>query len=291
MKQMIAQRRALSRALDYDKETALAREIGQRLLERLDGLRFEPGVIADLGCATGHQAQALHKRFPQAKVLALDCSLAMLGLARRHRGWWKHRFELINGQIEALPLCEDSVDLVYANLSLHGSTAISSALASMRRVLRPGGLLLVSVPGLDTLRELRQAWHQVEPESARVMPFTDAQRLGSALTRAGFAEPVLDTDWLTTRSESPRDLLETLRRSGFGNTGPDRPRGLTHPDRLKAVLAALARQADPDGAIRATWEIVYASAWAPEHGQPLRTGQGEEASIPISRIGVRRRDP
>ena len=292
MKQSIAARRAFSRAAsEYDQHTALIRDIGQRLLERLDGLRFQPRTIADLGCATGHQALALHQRFPAARILALDSSRPMLAQARRHRGWWKHRFELVSGQIETLPLAEDAVDLVFANLSLHGSTAIDASLANMRRVLRPGGLLLLSVPGLDCLRELRQAWQAVEPGTARVMPFTEVQRLGSALTRAGFTEPVLDTDWLKSTVESPSDLLQSLKCSGFINTAPARPRGLTHPDRVAKVLAALAQSSDQGAAFQVSWEIVYASAWAPDHGQPIRAGAGEEASMPISRIGIRRRDP
>lgn len=291
MKQSAAARCAFSRAAStYDQHGALAREIGQRLLERLDGLRFEPHVIADLGCATGQQSLALHKRYPGARVLALDSSRAMLAQARRQRGWWKQRFELVCGEIESLPLAADCVDLAFVNLSLHGCTAIDQALANLRRALRPGGLLLLSVPGLDTLKELRQAWQHVEPGGARVMHFTDAQRLGSALTRAGFAEPVLDTDWLQTRHSAPQDLLNALKASGFVNTDSDRPRGLTHPARLTRLLDVMNGQSEGRDNLTASWEVVYASAWAPEHGQPVRLDQGEEASMPISSIGIRRRD-
>ncbi len=292
MNQSAAARRAFSRAAStYDRHAALAAEIGQRLIERLDGLRFEAEVIADFGCATGRQSLALHKRYPGARLLALDSSQAMLTEARRRRGWWKRRFELVCGEIESLPLAADCLDLAFVNLSLHGCIAIDQALTSLRRVLRPGGLLLLSVPGLDTLKELRLAWQQIEPESTRIMRFTDAQRLGSALTRAGFAEPVLDTDWLQTRHDTPHDLLNTLKRSGFANTDADRPRGLTHPQCLGRVLEALVAQAAERDSLTASWEVVYASAWAPEHGQPIRGDQGEEVSVPISKIGIRRRDP
>ncbi len=292
MKQKAAARRAFSRAASsYEQYGSLPAEVGQRLLERLDGLKFEPATIADLGCANGRQSLALKKRFPKASVVALDSSQAMLAEARRHRGWWQRRFEIICGDIERLPLAEDSLDLAFVNLALHGCQVIDQALANLRRVMRPGGLVLLSVPGLDTLKELRQAWHQVEAGTVRVMPFTDAQRLGSALTQAGFAEPVLDTDWLKTRFDHPSSLLDSLKHSGFINTDPSRPRGLTHPQRLQRLIQRMMENSAPGAHQEVTWEFVYASAWAPDHGQPLRTGKGEEASVPVSRIGIRQRGP
>ena len=285
-------RQAFDRAASrYDDHAALINEVGKRLLERLDGLNFAPTRILDLGCATGHQCLALRERFPHARIIGLDPSGPMLAQARRKRGRWRRRFELVAGALPQLPLAADSIDLVYANLSLHHCQQIDAALAGTRRVLRPGGLLLVSVPGMDTLKELRLAWHRVDPEALRVMPFTDAQRLGTALTQAGFAEPVIDTDWLQSRFPRPGALLEMLKGSGFVNQHPQRPRGLTTARLMDRLLEALSDPVDPERKTRVSWEAVYASAWAPEHGQPLRIGGVEEVSIPIDRIPVRRRDP
>ncbi|MCH8477091.1 MAG: methyltransferase domain-containing protein [Wenzhouxiangella sp.] len=275
----------------YDDHAALINEVGKRLLERLDGLNFTPTRILDLGCATGYQCLALHERFPHAGIIGLDPSGPMLAQARRKRGRWRRRFELVAGALPHLPLAADSIDLVYANLSLHHCQEIAAALAGTRRVLRPGGLLLLSVPGMDTLKELRLAWHRVAPEALRVMPFTDAQRLGTALTQAGFAEPVIDTDWLQNRFPHPRLLLEMLQGMGFVNQHPQRPRGLMTARQVDKLLRALSDQADAENGIGVSWEAVYASAWAPEHGQPLRFGGIDEVSIPIDRIPVRRRDP
>ncbi|MFU8832240.1 MAG: methyltransferase domain-containing protein, partial [Wenzhouxiangella sp.] len=158
----IAVARAFSRAAtNYDRHAVLQREVGERLLGRLDGLIFKPGLILDLGCGTGVQAQALNQRFGDARVVAMDLALPMLDAASSRRGWWKKRFDCVAGNATALPLAEASFDLVYSNLMLQWCDDLAGTLASLRRVLKPGGLLLVSTFGRDTLTELRQAWAKV----------------------------------------------------------------------------------------------------------------------------------
>lgn len=255
-------------AAAYDQHAAVAEETGQRLLERLDGLRFEPDRVLELGCATGRQCRALHQRFGRAHVIGLDHSSAMLARARRRRGWWRPRFDLLRGDLEALPLADASMDLVYANLSLNWSHDPQQALAGMRRILRPGGLLLVALFGPDTLGE---SDHKAEL-ALQLLP--DVQQLGGMLVAAGFCEPVLDTDWLTTTHSSASALASELLGTGLLND--DKGKAVERPD---------------DGArqVAVRWEVVSASAWAPEPGQPIRGGFGEEASIPVGSIGVRRR--
>jgi len=282
--------RQFSRAAGtYDAHAELQREVGERLMDRLEGIKFEPRTILDLGCGTGAQAQALHARFPRATLLASDLSGAMLKQARKRRGWLRKRFDLLQANARALPLAEESLDLVFCNLMLQWCDDPAQVFAGLRRALRPGGLLLVSTFGLDTLIELRRAWASVD-EAPHVGRFTDVQRLGSALTRAGFAEPVLDTDWLTTTYARAGDLLKELKGLGATHADAHRARGLMPPSRLRAALAAYDTFRLEDGRVPATWEVVYASAWAPDHGQPVRDGQGEVASIPISSLKVRRRE-
>ena len=275
-------------AVAYDQHAELQREVGERLLERLDGLKFQPGHILDLGCGTGVHTQALHARYPQARILAMDVAVPMLARAARRRGWWRKRFSLAAGDANALPLADASFDLVFSSLMLQWCNDVSGVLANLRRILKPGGLLLLSSFGLDTLGELRAAWASVDAHP-RVSRFTDIQRLGSALTRSGFAEPVLDTDWITTTYRDPRDLMRELKGIGASNAASERSRGLTTPQRLRAALRAYEEFRQPDGRYPATWEVLYASAWAPDDGQPIRTDRGEEASIPVASLGIRRR--
>lgn len=282
-------RRRFSRAANsYDQHAALQREVGDRLIERLDGLRFEPESILDLGCGTGAQAQALHQRYPKSRLVALDLALPMLRQAAGRRGWWKKRFECVAGRADALPLASSRFDLVFSSLMLQWCDDVPAVLANLRRVLKPGGLLLLSTFGLDTLKELRQAWAAVD-EQPHVGRFTDVQRLGSALTRAGFSEPVLDTDWLTSSYTHPRDLMAELKGIGAANAAGQRQRGLTGRGRMRAMLQAYEASRLADGRYPATWEVVYASAWAPEEGQPIRTDHGEEASVLIDSLKIRQR--
>jgi len=275
-------------AVAYDRHAELQREVGDRLLERLDGLKFQPSNILDLGCGTGAQTLNLRARFPEARILAMDAAVPMLSRAKRRRGWWRKRFDLAAGDANALPLADSQFDLVFSNLMLQWCNDPSVALANLRRVLKPGGMLLLSSFGLDTLGELRAAWASVDSHP-RVSRFTDIQRLGSALTRSGFAEPVLDTDWITATYQNPRDLMRELKGIGASNAASDRCRGLTTPKRLQAMLQAYESFRRPDGLYPATWEVLYASAWAPDPGQPIRTEHGEEASIPVASLGIRRR--
>lgn len=267
----------------YERYAAVQTEVGERLLGRLDGLRFQPDRILDVGCADARQSQALKRRFPKAHVIGLDSSAGMLARAKARRRWWRRDFELLRADGGRLPLAEASIDLVYANLSLGWLGDMQAALRSWRRVLRPGGLALVSVFGPDTLGEQRARLGP--PASALVLP--DVQAFGTLLVRAGFTEPVLDTDWITAVFPDPAALLAELRGCGLL---PAVSPGLGKRGRRQALTAASTDQGNPEADCRATWEIVSASTWAPEAGQPVRSEAGEEVSVPISAIGIRRRD-
>jgi malonyl-CoA O-methyltransferase len=282
-------RRAFSRAADnYGENARLQAEVGDRLLERLDGLRLEPRTIVDLGCGPGVQARMLARRFGSARVLAVDSARAMLRQAATRRGWWRKRFEPVAADAHALPLAASSVDLLYSNLMLQWCDDLPAVLNAFRRVLKPGGLMLVSTFGPDTLNELRQAWQRIG-QAPRISAFADVQTIGDAMLRAGFAEPVLDTDWITTTYRRPRDLLDELKAIGATFADSSRPRGLTTPGTLKRLMDAYEIHRLDSGLYPATWEVVYASAWGPEEGAPIRTFHGEEASVSVGSIGRRRR--
>lgn len=282
-------KRAFGRAAeDYTRHARLQAEVADRLLERLDGLKFEPKTIIDLGCGPGVQAKALSQRFGNARVVAMDWSLPMLMRAGAARGWLRRRFERVAADANALPLAESSVDLLYSNLMLQWCDDLPAMLNGFRRILKPGGLVLFSTFGPDTLSELREAWRKVD-EQPRVSPFADVQTIGDAMMRAGFGEPVLDTDWITTTYTKPRALLDELKSIGATYAGNDRQRGLTTPGRLKALLGAYEDSRMDSGLYPATWEVVYASAWGPEEGAPIRNIHGEEASVSIASIGRRTR--
>jgi len=184
---------------------------------------------------------------------------------------------------EALPFRDSSLDLVVSGLSLQFVNDLPGTLVQIRRALKPDGLFLAALIGGDTLSELRQAFATAEAEiengvSPRVAPFADVRDLGSLLQRAGFALPVTDVDRFTVRYASPLALMHDLRRMGAANALVERSR---RPLK-RAVLARMmedygARFADADGRIRATFEIMWLSGWAPHESQqqPLKPGSAK----------------
>lgn len=254
-------RRAFSRAADtYDQAAVLQREIGERMLERLDYVKLRPEVVLDAGCGTGVAAEALIKRYRKARILALDFALPMLQHTRR-RGAWLRRPQCICGDIEHLPLPGLSVDLVFSNAVLQWSLDLNRVFSELLRVLRPGGLLMFTTFGPDTLKELRAAWSAVDGHS-RVSPFTDMHDIGDALVRAGFADPVMDAEWMTLTYEAVDDLMRDLKVLGAANATSGRPRGMTGKGRFDAMRAAY-EPFRTAGRLPATYEVVYGHAWAP----------------------------
>ena len=254
-------RRAFSRAADgYDEVAVLQREIAERMLERLELVRLEPRIILDAGCGTGGAVDALARRYRKAKVIALDFALPMLRHARQ-RGPWRRKPACVCGDIEHLPLCDRSVDLVFSNVALQWSSDPARVFAECLRVLRPGGLLMFTTFGPDTLKELRAAWASADGHS-HVSPFLDMHDIGDLLVHARFADPVMDAEWITLTYETVDALMRDLKVLGAANATAGRPRGMTGRNRMAAMRTAY-EGFRIDGRLPATYEVVYGHAWAP----------------------------
>lgn len=274
-------RRAFARAADsYDAMAVLQREIGTRMMERLDLIKLVPERVLDAGCGTGAETVQLMRRYPKAQMLALDFAEPMLQQARRRGRLWR-RPRCVCGDLEALPLADSTVDLLWSNLALQWVNDLDGAFNEAMRVLRPGGLFMFSSFGPDTLRELRAAWAQVDGAS-HVSPFLDMHDVGDALVRARFADPVMDAEHLTLTYRDARQLMAELKGIGAHNTTAGRPRGLTGKTRLAAMLAAY-EQHRVDGRLPATYEVVYGHAWVPEQ---KRVADGS-VGVPVTAIGRR----
>ena len=282
-------RRGFDRAAaSFDAAAALPAEVRTRLLGSLDYLDDTvPAVVLDLGSGTGHAAAAMKKRWPKSQVLALDLSLPMLRESRRQAGWWRP-FPRLCADARALPLADGSVDLVFANLSLAWMEDLPAVFAGLRRVLRPGGLLLCSSFGPETLGELQAAFTG-EHEPPQPIPLLPIAGFGDAMVAAGFRDPVLDRDLFTLTWPDLRALLRELRATGMGNALARRRRGLTGRGRFAAASAACEALRDEQGRLPSTWEVIYAHAWAPAPGAPIREGGHDVASVPLAQIPIRRR--
>ncbi|MES2751440.1 MAG: methyltransferase domain-containing protein [Pseudomonadota bacterium] len=182
-----------------------------------------------------------------------------------------------------LPLESNSVDLAVSALALQFVNDLPGMLAQVRRALKPDGLFLAAMIGGETLTELRQSFAAAEAEieggvSPRVAPFADLRDIGALLQRAGFALPVTDVDRITVRYDNAFALMQDLRRMGATNILNERRRV---PSRratfLKMAQVYAARFSDPDGRIRATFDIIWLSGWAPHDSQqkPLQPGSAK----------------
>ncbi|MDG2523822.1 malonyl-ACP O-methyltransferase BioC [Stenotrophomonas sp. HITSZ_GD] len=283
-------RRAFSRAAgSYDAASPLQLEVGRRLLESLDYLDDrQPQVVLDVGAGTGHASAAMKKRWPKAQVIALDQAVPMLLEAKKQAGWWRP-FQRLAGDAHALPLADGSVDVIFSNLCLQWVEDLPAVFAGFRRALKPGGLLLCSTFGPDTLIELREAFAQADGAVPHVSRFPPIAQFGDALMMAGFRDPVLDRDPFTLTYPDLPALMRELRAMGATNALSARRHTLTGKQRFAAAAAAYEPMRRPDGKLPSTWEVIYAHAWAPDPGAPIRERGHDIAAVPVAQIPIRRR--
>ena len=251
------------------------------LAERLSSVVRRFDLAADLGTPGKHLRQALAASGKVGILIAVD-ALADFSLSdtQASAGEWE---SLVAADEEALPFREGSLDLVVSALALHFVNDLPGTLVQVRRALKPDGLFLAALLGGETLTELRQAFAEAETEmeggvSPRVAPFPDLRELGALLQRAGFALPVADTERLTVRYATVFSLMHDLRRMGATNALIERRRVPLRRATLMRMAEVYARRfADADGRLRATFEIVWLSGWAPDPSQqkPLQPGSAK----------------
>ena len=250
----------------------LLRRAAEDLADRLDLVKRTFAAAADVGTPGPHAAWALAGR--ASHVLRLAPTRASLG---------EGAFEGLVGGVEALPFAPASLDLAVSLLALHHVNDLPGVLIQIRAALRPDGLLLAAMLGGDTLTELRQSLTIAESEvtggaSPRVAPFADVRALGGLLQRAGFALPVVDNDRVVVRYPDILALMRDLRAFGAANTLHARSRRPLRREILMRAQAAYAeRFADPDGRLRATFDILWVSGWAPHASQPKPLKPGSAA--------------
>lgn len=276
--------RIVRRAFDaasgtFDAAAAVHAEIRRRLMERLDVVRLEPEVVIDLGAGTGHASRALRDRYSSARVIAVDLSPRMLRRAGRQRRLFRG-FERLAADAHQLPLQNGAADLIFSNLMLQWCSDPDRVFAEMRRVLRANGLVTFTTLGPDSLRELRAVWARADAHT-HVHRFIDMHDLGDALLRAGFAEPVMDTERLTITYPNFDSLLQELRDSGSNSAAHGRRRTLVGRSTMAHVREAYESMRS-EGVLPVTLEVVYGHAWAIDR-EPRGARRGE-VSIPLREV-------
>lgn len=260
-------RRRLARAGRLGYPGFLLDRLAEDLDDRLGAVLRSFVSVFDLATPRPVATRLLAARYPAARQVRLAALPEPGG-------------DLIVGDPEALPLATGSLDLAVSLLALHAVNDLPGTLIQLRRALRPDGLFVGCLLGGATLTELRQSFAQAESEveggvSPRVAPFAAVREAGGLLQRAGFALPVADTDTLTVRYADPFGLMRDLRAMGMTNVLTERRRTpLRRATLLRMAEIYAERFSDPDGRVRATFEVLWLSGWAPHETQqkPLRPG-------------------
>jgi malonyl-CoA O-methyltransferase len=268
-------RRAFSRAASsYDATAVLQGEVCTRMLERLEYIKLQPARILDVGSGTGWGTRQLMAKYPAAQMIALDIAIGMLRNARGQSNWWQKLFSneksvAICADVEALPIATNSLDMVWSNLTVQWCNDLPATIVDLHRVLKVDGLLMFSTFGPDTLKELRQAFHGVDAHN-HINRFADMHDIGDMLSHGGFAEPVMDMEYLTLTYDDVRGVLHDLKAIGANNATAGRGQGLMGKNawnRLVENYEGLRR----DGKLPATYEVIYGHAWKPV---PKKTADG-----------------
>ncbi len=267
-RKLLASRR--NRALTAGPPDFLLRQVADELLDRLAIVERRFALAADIGTPLPYLAERL------AGSDQVD------GVVRLAPGPPLSRDTVADviGDPEVLPFREGSLDLAVSALAFHFVNDLPGVLAQLRRALRPDGLLLAAFLGGETLHELAEAFAAAEAEvtggaGPRVAPFAELRAAGGLLQRAGFALPVIDQERITVRYAGALELMRDLRAMGAANPLIERTRRPLRRDVLFRAAAIYGdRFADPDGRVRATFDVISLSGWAPHESQqqPLRPG-------------------
>lgn len=244
--------RQFSRAAQtYDRAAQLQNEMAQRLLDQIPA--DLSGQAVDLGCGTGWSLQQIAnlKRF---ELTAIDLAPGMIEVA-------KNRVPTADfhcADMESTPLENDFADLVYSNAAIQWCE-LESAMIEFARICRPGGLVLFSTFGPDTLKEIRSAWQAVETRAERVHEFESARSVESAIGKRGLQSVDVHSLHRELNFDSVDELLASIKQLGATNASSTRQTGLLGTGRYREFRSILERQLVDEGCLKLTFECIFAS--------------------------------
>lgn len=246
---------------DYANAAVLARETGEEMLARLDWMTLRPGLVVDLGCGTGEMSSRLQTRYPEATVLALDLSGGMLEYAKRagQRG-------CVNADAGQLPLRNQSVDLIFANLLFPWHEDMGLLLRECHRVLSPDGLIMFTAFGLDTLKEWQAILnHTISPV------FVDMHVIGDLMLQSGFVDPVLDVNHYTLTYREQTHLFQELHANGMLTVKPE----MINPEEISFT---------EEETMPVTYEVVFAHAFVQAPGDEIAASEDGVVRVPLAHL-------
>jgi malonyl-CoA O-methyltransferase len=236
------------------------------MLEKLRCVKLQPARIIDVGSGTGWGTRQLGERYPKADIMALDIAIGMLQAARGTSGWWQKIFagkreSFVCADVEALPVAPNNVDIIWSNLALQWCNDLPSTFVELKRVLKVEGLLMFSTFGVDTLKELRVAFSDVDGYN-HLSRFIDLHDIGDMLVEAGFADPVMEMEKITLTYNDVRAVMQDLKSIGAHNATAGRASGMMGKSTWQRITENY-EKLRRDGKLPATFEIIYGHAWKP----------------------------
>ena len=251
-------------AQTYDSVAPLQEEVARRMMGNLEFFKVNPKKILDLGSGTGLSRKLFAEKFPRAETFEIDIAFNMLSYSRtKHPEWtfwpFAHKHHHICADIEYLPLKSGSVDFVWSNLVFEWGESITRIIENIRRVLRPGGLVMFSTLGPDTLMELKATFDHLDVNHP-INQFLDMHDIGDQLIEGGLLDPVMDAEILKLEFSSFTSLISTLKKAGSIS------KTLTPSDRIpwSEVEKEYSNFVQKTNVFPASFEIIYGHAWAPE---------------------------
>ncbi|MBA2650021.1 MAG: malonyl-ACP O-methyltransferase BioC [Legionella sp.] len=268
-----------SQAFEYESAAIVQKEIGRRLLERLQYMKIAPERILDLGCGTGYLSRELRLKYPKSQIVGLDLAKSMLLQARNKQGW-RRRWSLVSADMNCLPFADGQFDLVFANQAVHWGSSMQNVFGELNRVMKVQGCLMFTTLGPDTFKELKKAWSGVN-DHAHTNEFPDMHDVGDWLMAEHFLEPVVDMENLTVHYQSLQKLVQGLKKQGVKNINPQRNKGLTSRAAWANFLNNYELLRTENGSYPLSYEVIYGQAWKGELRQKHKDG---ETFISLSQI-------
>jgi malonyl-CoA O-methyltransferase len=272
-------RRRFERAASsFDSADFVHAATREGLFARIEPLLVDAKVVVDLGTATGSAIRTLEKRFKPARVIAVDVAHNMLLKAKAKKAWLS-KTGFAQTSAAALPLANESVDVIFSNLLLPWLDDPTPVFSEVARVLRKGGVFAFATLGPDSLQEIRRAWAAVD-DCPHVNRFADMHDLGDGLVNAGLRDPVLDVDRLSVNYESCDRLFADLTSVGARNTWQQRASALTGKARFAGMVAAL-NSAAAGSKVQLDLELVFGHCWGAGPKSDPSNYRIDPAQIPI----------
>lgn len=246
-------------AKNYESSAFLQKEVASRLLERLDLMNVKPKRVLDAGCGTGYCSRALNKKYKKADVFGIDIANGMIEEAKNKNSLF-NKVDYQCADINKLPFDNDYFDLVFSNLAVQWIMEPKLAFLELNRVLKPGGILIFSSMGEETLTELKQSWATID-QRIHVNHFFDMKQVGDQVFSSNFENTVMDRDIITMSYQTMIGLMKDLKAIGANNINTERPKGLMGKTKFKQVEIEYEKFRWEDGQLPATYEVIYGHAW------------------------------